>query len=186
MAGIPVLLGGAALNRAYVEKDLRSEHPGPIFYCKDAFSGLQVMEELAAGNLPENWGREIAETRVKAVGIKREERDLYEVIDRTVASAPTIPTPPFWGTRITRGLSLDTIAEWLNLTSLFRTQWGFGAKDVEPAEQALRDVLSRAKAEGWLIPQIVHGWFKAASDGNDLLIWRNPEDDQPAHRLNID
>lgn len=183
MAGIPVLLGGAALNRAYVEKDLRSEHPGPLFYCKDAFSGLQVMEELAAGNMPEGWGREIAETRVKAVGVKREERDLYEVIDRTVDSAPDIPTPPFWGTRITRGLTLDKIAEWLNKTALFRTQWGFGAKDEEKGEQALRDVLARARTEGWLVPEMVHGWFRAASDGNDLLIWRHPDDEQPAHRL---
>ncbi|MGY0406722.1 hypothetical protein, partial [Pseudoalteromonas sp. SYSU M81241] len=83
---------------------------------------------------------------------------------------------PFWGTRITRGLTLASIAEWLNKTALFRTQWGYGAKDIDQGEVALRDVLARARTEGWLVPEMVHGWFRAASDGNDVLIWRHPDD----------
>jgi 5-methyltetrahydrofolate--homocysteine methyltransferase len=183
---IPVLLGGAALTRAYVEVDLRARYAGPLFYCKDAFSGLRVMDEVAqrkqGADLGEAWGREVATRRV-AAGRPTDEGDVTEVVRSDVAPDVRVPTPPFWGTRVARGLSLDEIAGYLNRTALFRTQWGFDRDQADAAEAALRETLAAARAGGLLVPQAVHGYFACQSEGNDLLVYAEPEGDEVAARF---
>jgi 5-methyltetrahydrofolate--homocysteine methyltransferase len=182
LGGYPVLLGGAALTRAYVEVDLRERYDGPLFYCRDAFSGLKVMDQLAehktAGALPSDWGREVAQRRVStrraAAG---DGADTTTVQRSDVATDVEIPLPPFWGTRVVRGVSLDAIAALLNRTALFRTQWGFGRDDRETAEGALRATLEMARAEQLLAPAAVYGYFACNSDGNDLLVYEAPDSD---------
>jgi 5-methyltetrahydrofolate--homocysteine methyltransferase len=123
-----VLLGGAALNRAYVEVDLRGIYEGPLFYCKDAFSGLQQMDELVEhrekGGAPPEWGRVIAERKQgRTAGADTVEADTSEVVAPQVALDVGVPTPPFWGSRVTRGIALDEIGALLNKRALFRNQW---------------------------------------------------------------
>ena len=183
----PVLLGGAALTRNYVEIDLRERYEGPLFYCKDAFSGLRVMDEVAARKKGEDpgpaWGREVGERRVKSTGGDIEEPDTSEVVAPTVATDVPVPTPPFWGSRVTRGISLDEIAGFLNKTTLFRNQWGFDRDQADKGEEALRNVMAMARAESLLVPEAVHGYFACQSDGNDLIVYADPDGDEVATRF---
>jgi 5-methyltetrahydrofolate--homocysteine methyltransferase len=184
----PVLLGGAALNRAYVEVDLRQVYEGPLFYCRDAFSGLQQMDELVEhrekGGPPPDWGRVVAERKQGRSGATDQADKLAEVVDPTVAQDVDVPEPPFWGSRVTRGISLDEVAAHLNKRALYRNQWGFGREHVEAeAEEALRATLDRARAEGLLVPQAVHGYWPCNADGNDLVVWAGPDSDEEVARF---
>jgi 5-methyltetrahydrofolate--homocysteine methyltransferase len=183
----PVLLGGAALNRAYVEADLRQVYKGPLFYCRDAFSGLSQMDELVAhreaGGAPPTWGREIAERKQGRTGASPS-AGLDEVVPPQVAQDVEVPAPPFWGTRVTRGIPLDEVAALLNPVALFRNQWGFSKEQVEAdAEAALRDTMARCRAEGLLVPEAVHGYYPANADGNDLIVWAGPDSSEEAARF---
>jgi 5-methyltetrahydrofolate--homocysteine methyltransferase len=181
LSDIPVLLGGAALTRAYVEVDLRKRYEGPLFYCRDAFSGLRVMDELkehkAAGTYPSDWGREVAERRVATTRRSDTAVDVDTLPRSDVATDVAIPLPPFWGTRVVRGVPLDNIAALLNRTALFRTQWGFGRDDAEAAEAALRQTMAQVREERLLAPAAVYGYFACNSDGNDLLVYEAPDSD---------
>jgi len=186
LAHYPVLLGGAALNRSYVEVDLRQVYDGPLFYCRDAFSGLQQMDELvehrAKGGPPPDWGREIGTRRVASAGASSD-GETSEVARSDVATDVDIPTPPFWGSRVVRGISLDEVAALLNTTALYRNQWGFDRDSAADGEAALRDTMARARAEGLLVPQVVYGYWQAAGDGNDLLVYAEPDSDEVAARF---
>ncbi|MGH9216981.1 MAG: vitamin B12 dependent-methionine synthase activation domain-containing protein, partial [Acidimicrobiales bacterium] len=195
LADIPVLLGGAALTRSYVERDLRDVYEGRVFYGKDAFEGLHVMDRLGAirrgaeDDDPE-WGRVPSESRVPSrasLGLAEKGSDEgdRDVPSRSpdVVTDNAVFTPPFLGSRIVKGLSIDEIAGYLNETALFRNQWQFrpearsdGATESDEEfkariRPALRDELAKAKADGLLIPQVVYGYFPANGDGNDLVIW---------------
>ena len=180
MSDIPVLLGGAALTRAYVEVDLRKRYDGPLFYCRDAFSGLRVMDELTGhkttGEIPEDWGRQIAERKV-ASSRAAVDADTTSTERSDVATDVPIPMPPFWGSRVVRGVPLDDIAAYLNKTALFRTQWGFSRDDTEAAEAALRQTLAMAREERLLAPAAVYGYFACNSSGNDLYVYEAPDSD---------
>jgi 5-methyltetrahydrofolate--homocysteine methyltransferase len=195
MTSIPVLLGGAALTRSYVERDLRDVYEGRVFYGKDAFEGLHVMDRLGAirrgaeADDPD-WGRVTSESRVPSrasLGLaeKGPGGDEGEVPRRSPDVVPDNPVfvPPFLGSRIVKGLSIDEIAGYLNETALFRNQWQF-RPDARPGggtesdeefkariRPTLRDELAKAKADGLLVPQVVYGYFPANGDGNDLVIW---------------
>jgi 5-methyltetrahydrofolate--homocysteine methyltransferase len=190
LARYPVLLGGAALNRAYVEVDLREIYEGPLFYCRDAFSGLTQMDELVEhrekGGAPADWGRVVAVRRRETSAGSSAGGDVREVVAPTVATDVPIPVPPFWGSRVTRGVPLDEIAALLNKRALFRTQWGFGAEQVEAdAEAALRTTMALCRAESILIPEAVHGYWPANADGNDLVIWAGPDADEEVARFSL-
>jgi 5-methyltetrahydrofolate--homocysteine methyltransferase len=195
LTDIPVLLGGAALTRSYVERDLRDVYEGRVFYGKDAFEGLHVMDRLGAirrgaeADDPD-WGRVPSESRVPSrASLGLAEKDSgggnADVPSRSpdVVTDNPVFTPPFLGSRIAKGLSIDEIAGYLNETALFRNQWQFrpearsdGASETDEEfkariRPALRDELAKAKADGLLIPQVVYGYFPANGDGNDLVIW---------------
>ena len=190
----PVILGGAALTRTYVERDLRSEYRGRLFYGKDAFEGLHTMDRLMDikrggvddpdfGRVPE--GREGARPRaVRAL----EERPAGSAASDVPRRSPTVATdnelfvPPFVGSRVERGLSLDEIAGYLNETGLFRGQWGYrpdktlGEGDEEfrvRVRGVLREQLAMVRAAGILQPAVAYGFFPVNSEGDDLVVWKD-------------
>ena len=184
MADVPVLLGGAALTRTYVERDLRETYQGRVFYGKDAFEGLRVLDRLAeirtSGEDDPAFGREISTKNVhrQIRGQQGEAPAGLPARSPAVDADNPLFAPPFLGSRVAKGMSIDEISEYLNLTALFRNQWGFRPEDGEddPAfkervSATLREQLAIAKAEGLLMPQVVWGHFPAAADGNDLVIY---------------
>jgi 5-methyltetrahydrofolate--homocysteine methyltransferase len=190
LAEIPVLLGGAALTRTYVEKDLRSVYDGRVFYGKDAFEGLRTMDRLMdgkrGGNLDPDWGRVPEGRTLPPRRSERADVEIAEVPDRSdVATDVPIFTPPFLGSRVAKGIALDDIAEYVNETALFRNQWQFrpekradGSREPDDEFKArirpeLRAQLERAKAQGTLVPAVAWGYFAVNAEGDDLVVWKD-------------
>ncbi|MFQ5523126.1 MAG: methionine synthase [Acidimicrobiia bacterium] len=177
---VPVLLGGAALTRRYVEGDLRSNYKGPLYYGKDAFAGLTAMGRIVAGEPP-------------PPPVEPRTRRAVEAPSALPRRSPTVGTdnevfkPPFVGSRVVKGIPLDDIVPYLNLTALFRNQWQFrptrGESDAEFKERLqplLREQLARVRAEDLLTPAVVYGYFPANGDGDELVVW---EDESRNDRL---
>ncbi len=201
---IPVILGGAALTRRYVEQDLRSVYKGPVLYANDAFDGLKYMEAIAGGNLPEaatlrgaSAGSEEeyltgAEAKIALAEARAEDAEAKEPVGAQQGSAgrssikpsEKIPAPPFWGSRIVEDIALDAVYRFVNEVALIRGQWRVVAGSMSQKEyQALLDSqilpeLGRLKASvgesGLLQPKVVYGYFPCQSDGNDLVVY-DPE-----------
>ena len=193
LAEIPVLLGGAALTRTYVERDLREIYEGRLFYGKDAFEGLRVMDRLGelkrTGESDAEFGIVPSESKVASL---RSTLPADEVVpsDRP-ARSPEVELdnplfePPFVGSKVVKGIPLDDIAAYINETALFRNQWQFRPEksadgNVENDEDfkhrirpILREQLGEAKASDMLVPQVVYGYFPANSEGDELIIWKD-------------
>ncbi|MCB0988679.1 MAG: methionine synthase [Acidimicrobiales bacterium] len=192
LSDIPVLLGGAALTRTYVERDLREVYEGRLFYGKDAFEGLRVMDRLGEIRRdPEaddpDWGRVPSESKVPSRlhdGPTEEELAALPARSPEVETDNPVFTPPFLGSRIVKGLSLDEIAGYLNETTLFRNQWGYRPEDGEDdaafkerLRPLLREQLAKARSEDLLVPQVVYGFWPANGDGTDLVVWADESRD---------
>ncbi len=195
---VPVLLGGAALTRTYVERDLREVYNGRVFYGKDAFEGLRVLDRLGeirkGGEDDPLFGREISERKVHR-RIKDGSAPVPDGLpDRSpsvVDDNPLFP-PPFLGSRVAKGVPLDDIADYLNLTALFRNQWGYRPNEGEddPAfkervRAILRDQLAIAKEENLLTPQVVWGHFPVNSDNGDLIVYTDDDRTTEATRFHF-
>jgi len=184
MSHVPVLLGGAALTRTYVERDLRQVYAGRLFYGKDAFEGLRVLDRLGEIRRDDEddptYGREISERKVS----RRIRGDVGDAPEGLPSRSPDVGednplfTPPFLGSRVAKGMSIDEISDYLNQTALFRNQWGFRPENGEddPAfkervSATLREQLGIAKEGSLLVPQVVWGHYAAASSGNDLVLY---------------
>ena len=184
----PVLLGGAALTRAYVEQDLADMYLGDVRYARDAFEGLALMDTVMAvrrgepgAALPERRKRRVA--RPGDSGGRGEEVEVPARSD--VVSDNPVPTPPFWGTRVVRGIAMADIVTYLDERATFVGQWGLkplrGSKTTfedmaeEEGRPRLRMWLDRIKTEGLLEPAVVYGYFPANSDGDDLIVY-DPQD----------
>ncbi|MBN8639800.1 MAG: B12-binding domain-containing protein, partial [Anaerolineae bacterium] len=181
----PVLIGGAAINRRFGLRTLFLEgsnepyEPG-VFYCKDAFEGLETMEQLMSN---------------RTVLIERTQADAYKELDRpvpvkrqrsyerivTVKPSPDIPTPPFWGIKTIRSLPLEIVLQYLHKPELFRLSWGATnthGEEWKKLEAEFENRLYRMTREALsaktLQPQAVYGYFPANSDGEDLVIY-DPE-----------
>ncbi len=184
LSDVPVLLGGAALTRTYVERDLRQVYEGRVFYGKDAFEGLRVLDRLGelrrSGDDDATFGREIS---TRAVHRRAAPASTAEPVrSDAVPSNTPLYSPPFVGSRVAKGMSVDEISDYLNLTALFRNQWGFRPDEGEDdsafkdrIRAVLRDQLALAKQDDLLVPQVVWGHFPAASAGNDLVIYRDEQ-----------
>ena len=198
LADIPVLLGGAALTRSYVERDLRGVYDGRLFYGKDAFEGLRVMDRLgeirrSGADDDPDWGRVPSESRVPArAGSRSTAGDTIVRPPRSpeVAVDNPLHPAPFFGSKVVKGLALDDIATYLNETALFRNQWQFRPEGDEDdatfkarIRPVLREQLASAKAAQLLVPQVVYGYFPANGDGDDLVIWADPERTSEAARF---
>ena len=186
---LPVLLGGAALTRTYVERDMRETYQGRVFYGKDAFEGLAVMDRLGelrrTGTDDPEFGRRPGGRDLP----RRPRRDASAAAgDDLPERAPSVDAdntvfePPFVGSRVVKGIPVADIAEYVNETALFRNQWQFrpidGEDDAafkERIRPTMREQLTSALAQGLLVPQVVYGYFPVNGSGDDLVVWDSPE-----------
>lgn len=174
----PIVLGGAALTRAYVEQDLASVFPGQVRYARDAFEGLRLMDAMMAvkrgeegAELPPLKERKTVNTRVK-------ENELpVDDIRSDVSEDVSIPTPPFFGSRVVKGISLADYSGMLDERALYVGQWGLKGNRGEYEEMVtsqgrprLRSLLNEVQSNGWLNAAVVYGYFPCYSEGNDLVI----------------
>jgi 5-methyltetrahydrofolate--homocysteine methyltransferase len=185
-ARFPVLLGGAALTRAYVENDLAEVYEGQVRYARDAFEGLRLMDAVARaktapGVTLEEALPELRPRRVRARTVEVDDTALTDTSRSDVATDNEIPTPPFWGTRVVKGIALADIAAYLDERATFLGQWGLkpgrgegGASYEELVETEgrprLRMWLDRIKAESLIEAAVVYGYFPCYSEGNDVVI----------------
>ncbi|WAC55407.1 methionine synthase [Gordonia sp. SL306] len=195
----PVLLGGAALTRTYVENDLSETYDGDVHYARDAFEGLRLMDEIMAtkrGEGPDPNSPEAIAARQKVEERKaRHERSRRIAEKRKAAETPVevparsdvaadnaIPTPPFWGTRIVKGVPVADYLQLLDERALFLGQWGLrGARGGEgPSYEELVETEGRPRLRYWIdrlategILQhaaVVYGYFPAVSEGDTVHV----------------
>jgi len=186
----PVILGGAALTRAYVEHDLAAIYQGEVRYARDAFEGLRLMDAIMAVKRGEP-GAQLPALRERKVAATREVTGTEPELDTTrsdIDSDNPVPQPPFIGNRIVKGIALSDIVSYLDERSLFLGQWGLKpgrGDDAQSYEELVETVgrprlrywLDRIKAEQILEPAVVYGYFDARSDGNTMSV-RDPQTQQ--------
>jgi 5-methyltetrahydrofolate--homocysteine methyltransferase len=174
----PIVLGGAALTRAYVEQDLAALFPGEVRYARDAFEGLRLMDSIMAvkrgepgAALPALRERKVANTRIKSEDLPIDTRRSDVAID------VDIPVPPFFGSRVVKGIQLNDYAGMLDERALFVGQWGLKGNRGEyenmveaEGRPRLRSLLNEVQSSGWLNAAVVYGYFPCYSEGNDLVI----------------
>ena len=190
LTNYPVLLGGAALTRAYVEQDLNELYAGEVRYARDAFEGLSLMDAVMAvkKGVP---GASLPAPRVRRVAaVQRTEAPVVDDTVRSeVARRVDVPTPPFWGSRVVKGIKLGDVAEWLDHRATFMGQWGLrGARDGVSYEELveteglprLRMWLDRIHTEGLAEFAVTYGYWPCHSEGNTLIVG-DPND--PAREL---
>ena len=213
----PVILGGAALNRRYVEDDLRRIYKGQLFYGEDAFDGLRIMDTLvqkkrlasvspAIGgvvDVDDDRGRaDLLKTTPAAPSGAHRHQDIdgdsgylsSAGTDRspTIRPAPTLPTPPFWGSRVRTDFDVAEVFTYFNERTLFSTQWQYRKAGLSPAEyerqmaESARPAFARLKEfclqQTVLRPAAAYGFYPAASDGNEVVVYE-PDGVTEAHRF---
>ncbi|MFE7585000.1 methionine synthase [Streptomyces gardneri] len=183
-AKYPVILGGAALTRAYVEQDLHEIYQGEVRYARDAFEGLRLMDALISvkrgvpgAALPELKQRRVVKRDAAALQVEEQEPGGRS----DVSTDNRVPTPPFWGTRVVKGIPLKEYASWLDEGALFKGQWGLKQNRAGdgPSYEELVETEGRPRLRGWLErlhtenlleAAVVHGYFPCVSKGDDLII----------------
>ncbi|GGV82095.1 methionine synthase [Streptomyces gelaticus] len=183
-ADFPVILGGAALTRAYVEQDLHEIYEGEVRYARDAFEGLRLMDALVAVKrgvpgavLPELRQRRVPKPHTAVLEIDEPE----EGVRSDVAVDNPVPEPPFWGTRVVKGIQLKEYASWLDEGALFKGQWGLKQARAGdgPTYEELVETEGRPHLRGWLDKlhtenlleaAVVYGYFPCVSKGDDLIL----------------
>lgn len=185
----PIILGGAALTRAFVEDDLAAEFEGTVRYAKDAFEGLALMAplvEIARGADADSVGLPALKKRIHRPSQLTVTEPANMPSRSDVSATNPVPTPPFWGTRIVKGISLSDYASFLDERATFMGQWGLkagrgeGGASYEELVEAegrprLRAWLDRMVAEGMLDASVIYGYFPAVSEGNDLIVLHHEE-----------
>ena len=184
----PVVLGGAALTRSYVEQDLSEQFPGTVRYAKDAFEGLKLMDTLmgikrgvAGAQLPPLKPRRTAKT-------EKSDPDEIDTKRSDVAANNLIPAPPFFGSRVVKGIALADYVHMLDERALFLGQWGLKGKDfeemaLEQGRPQLRSLLNDVQSNGWLSAAVVYGYFPCYSKGNDLVVVHHEGENKGKERV---
>jgi 5-methyltetrahydrofolate--homocysteine methyltransferase len=184
LSHIPVLLGGAALTRSYVEQDLSSIYRGKVFYAQDAFDGLRIMEQLQAPAEPvvaEETDAELPRVRSHRLDTTDPELYVYSGI-RSNTEPVDPPALPFYGARAFDRFDIFELYKYINPIALFRGQWQFRrpegmgnqefnsylAEHAEPVFKRLQRELARV-----LEPKVVWGYFPCNSSGNYLIIYQD-------------
>jgi 5-methyltetrahydrofolate--homocysteine methyltransferase len=184
---IPVLIGGAAINRRFGRRALFVEgeraFDAGVFYCKDAFEGLETMDVLQDGKRRQQFIAKNLDDAKKDVFLRTTVGKDIAVGDAAgarsdVTSGNRVPRPPFWGTRVLRDIPLDEVFELLDLDELYRLQWGArgsGEQYKATVRSEFEPTLARLKADAvarkWLEPQAVYGYFPVQSVGNDIIVY---------------
>ncbi|MFA6540218.1 MAG: methionine synthase [Bacteroidota bacterium] len=196
----PVVLGGAALTRRFVEQDLRALYKGTVVYASDAFDGLRFMEQLKtkgiesfvsrpAAPVSEEDGEELltgSEAKI-AAALKEESPEQHR---SKISTDVEIPAVPFWGTKVVENISLDEVFAYINEAALIKGQWQVrkGKRSEEEYRKEVEEKIypdlkrlqEQSKRENLLQPKVVYGYFPCQSDGNDLVIYH---DDLKTERL---
>jgi len=188
----PVICGGAALTRKYVEDDLRREYTNGVFYADDAFAGLHIMEDLSTENGERDQrlreGRTVKEY-AKAAAVDEETGPVFAERSAVVTDAPNIPTPPFWGVRVKKDYDLRELFNYINETALFKNQWQLKTASqsdyVRLVDEKFRPILRKLEDEvfesGLFAPAVVYGYFPAQGEGNDVIVYEPPKGNGPHH-----
>jgi 5-methyltetrahydrofolate--homocysteine methyltransferase len=181
----PVICGGAALTRKYVEDDLRREYSSSVFYADDAFGGLRIMDDLASANGARDQrlteGRTVkqfAKAAAAAAGTA-EPGSATQAPAIVIPPAPNIPKPPFWGAKVVRDFDLREVFRYINLTALFKNQWQLKTASQEDylkaIEEKYKPILAGLQEEmiqsGLLEPKAVWGYWPCQSEGNDVILY---------------
>jgi len=203
---IPVILGGAALTRRYVEEDLRALYRGTVLYANDAFAGLRYMEQIATGALevptggaPSDAEEESLTGTEAKISLAQREDSRYRGTPpspghhsprSSVRSDVPIPVPPFWGVKVLRDIDLAEVFPYINEVALIRGQWQVrkGAMKEEDYRRLLQETVypelealkRKAVNEKLLDPRVVYGYFPCWTEGNDLVIL---QEDQKTERV---
>ncbi|HVV10667.1 methionine synthase [Amycolatopsis sp.] len=200
----PVLLGGAALTRSYVENDLTGIYHGDVHYARDAFEGLRLMDTIMAvrrGEAPavdpeaeaKRAERKARRERSLRIAEARKAKQEPEVIPARsdVATDVPLPTPPFWGSRVVKGVAVADYSGYLDERATFLGQWGLrGAKGGQgPSYEELVETEGRPRLRYWLEKlatdgilahaALVYGYFPAVAEGDDLVVLTEPRPDAP-------
>ena len=199
----PVLLGGAALTRSYVENDLADIYEGEVHYARDAFEGLKLMDTIMSakrGEAPDTDSpeaiaarekeaeRKARHERSKRIAAERKAKETpVEVPERSdVAADVEVPVPPFWGTRVVKGVAVADYTSLLDERALFLGQWGLrGVRGGEgPSYEELVETEGRPRLRYWLDrlstdgilahAAVVYGYFPAVSEGDDVVVLTEP------------
>jgi 5-methyltetrahydrofolate--homocysteine methyltransferase len=203
----PVLLGGAALTRKYVEQDLSETYDGSVYYAKDAFDGLHLMDAIMGhGDFPVN-GKAIAKGELPAddaeVVAEQERRsnvwnfvpdEAYALVaPPSVSTNEDVPVAPFWGSKVVTDIDLNEVFPYINRNMLFRGHWQFrrGIKSPEEYQSFVESEVEpifvewkrRAIADKVLRADIVYGYYPANSDGNSLIIFDPVDHDREIQRF---
>lgn len=183
-AEYPVILGGAALTRAYVEQDLHEIYEGEVRYARDAFEGLRLMDALIGVKrgvpgavLPELKQRRVPKRDTAVLEVEEPE----EGVRSDVSVDNPVPTPPFWGSRVVKGIQLKEYASWLDEGALFKGQWGLKQARAGdgPTYEELVETEGRPHLRGWLDKlhtenlleaAVVYGYYPCVSKGDDLIL----------------
>lgn len=190
---IPVVLGGAALTRRFVEQDLKKVYQGYVEYAEDAFDGLRFMEKIKSQNVYDL----VSQTQLKQTPTNDD-----ELLDNLVGSdaklaffdeekafqksnvtvLDEIPSPPFWGVKVVDNIPLDEIFKYVNEVALFRGQWQFRKRKLsdEEYDQLVKEKIlpiyeelkQKVKEKNLFKPKVVYGYFPAQSHKNDLIIYK--------------
>ncbi|AKN77047.1 methionine synthase [Corynebacterium ulcerans] len=200
----PVILGGAALTRAYVEDDLTEVYNGNVYYAKDAFESLRLMQEFMARirgeGLDPNSPDAIKAAQKKAERKARKERSKNIAAERKAKAEPVVvptrsqvsessplATPPFWGTRIVKGLNLSEYLPLLDERALFMGRWGLKATRgaAGPSYEELVETEGRPRLRYWIDrlkaekildhAAVIYGYFPAVSEGDDVTLLEPPD-----------
>jgi 5-methyltetrahydrofolate--homocysteine methyltransferase len=181
---IPVILGGAALTRRFVEENLRSLYKGYVSYANDAFDGLHFMQKLKDGKLSSTLG----ETKAKTLTISVEKDSSQENISKIQKNFPT-PSPPFFGSKVIEDVELDQVFQYINEIALIKGQWQIykGKKTEDEYRKYIDDfvrpelkvLIEKVKQEKLLSPKVVYGYFPCQSDGNDLIVYKPTDISNP-------
>jgi 5-methyltetrahydrofolate--homocysteine methyltransferase len=184
----PVVLGGAALTRSFVEQDLAEKFDGTVRYAKDAFEGLRLMDTFMAikKGVP---GAELPPLKKRVTPQKRNDPDSQIDTRRSdVATDNKLPIAPFFGSRVVKGVALNDYAQMLDERALFLGQWGLKGKDfevmaTEEGRPRLRSLLNEIQSQGWLNAAVTYGYFPCYSEGNDLVILHHEGPEKGNERL---
>ncbi len=183
LAHIPVILGGAALTRAYVEEDLRAQYHGNVFYAQDAFEGLHLMGEIKEGNTEDATPR--VSQRVVSHRLPDRDPELYVFTGvRSEIEPVAPPTLPFYGVQKRTKFDIFELFKYINPIALWRGQWQFKRRADQTnaefnawLEENVRPIYERKQRElaNVMKPAVKWGYFWAQSEGNDLIIYHEDQ-----------